>query len=130
MHVHRGLSTAAQRDLGELFRPGDLRGDDDEQGAGAVVDSAIECRRASAEAVRRSGRQIKLRPQPLLAAGGIPLRRGPRQTARDGERPLPQFPLRQGTARTANPRHAKKLSAETFLPSAVVQLSWNRRFRS
>jgi len=27
-------------------------------------------------------------------------------------------------ARTANPRHAKKLSAETFLPSAVVQLSW------
>ena len=30
------------------------------------------------------------------------------------------FPLRQGTARTANPRHAKRLSAETFLPSAVV----------
>jgi len=37
------------------------------------------------------------------------------------ERP---FPLRQGTASTANPRHARKLSAKTFLPSAVVDLSW------
>ena len=27
----------------------------------------------------------------------------------------------QGTARTANPRHAKKLSAKTLLPSPVVQ---------
>jgi hypothetical protein len=34
------------------------------------------------------------------------------------------FPLRQGMARTANPRHAKILSAETFLPSGAVQLSW------
>jgi hypothetical protein len=34
------------------------------------------------------------------------------------------FPFRQETARTANPRHAKRLSAETFRPSAVVQLNW------
>ena len=32
-------------------------------------------------------------------------------------------PLRRGTARTANPRHAKKLSVRDVLPSAVVQLS-------
>src|SRR5260370_989892 len=35
-----------------------------------------------------------------------------------------RFPLRQRTAWTANPGHARKLSAKTFLPSAVVDLSW------
>ena len=82
-HVDLRLQTTVHHHVGEPPLSRQLRGDEDEEVAGVVLDRATEGRREEVESIGRGSRKVELHAQ-ALAAGGW-LSRGERGDAGSGD---------------------------------------------